>query len=356
VRPGVVVSEAWRNLITGTSRAAVFSTCLALVVGLLCAADARAIASLLDSAAEFRSAGGATFLLTAPKGVSGKACEDLGRMDGISGAGAIRADTEVAPRALPRVRLPAWEATPGFGRVLGTDVTGGLGILVSQQAADQLRVVAGERLATNKGAVQVAAVFSYPDDGRLPDLMYSVISPVPAVGVFDACWARLWPSNLTTAALLRTTLTGPGGANVSVTQLNSRLGADFDGQAKFDRRPTRDAGAGALLASLVLGFSSVRIRRLELSSALHCGVGPSAIRSMVAAEALVWAVTAACLCVPFIAAACGVAGDRTLAEAEDILVIQLRAVLAAVAGCVIGAVGAATLVRERHLFRYFKDR
>jgi hypothetical protein len=122
------------------------------------------------------------------------------------------------------------------------------------------------------------------------------------------------------------------------------------------RSRIRYAGAGALLVSLVPGFSSVWIRRLELSSALHCGAGAWATRSMVAVESLVWALAAAGLCVPFIAAACGVNGDGASAETQEVLAVQVRSVPAMVAGSVAGAVAAASLVRERHLFRYFKDR
>lgn len=182
-----IISEAWRNLVTGTTRAAVFAISLALIVGTLCVTDARAVVSLLSAARTFQTSGASTIVLTAPHAVSGTRCEQLTHLAGVQAAGAIRQTTDLTTKALPDAPLPQWQATPGFTHVISAATTGQSGILASQQVADQLSLNPGDSLATDHGTTRVAGTYPYPDDGRLQTLTYAVIAPVPATGTFDAC-------------------------------------------------------------------------------------------------------------------------------------------------------------------------
>ena len=54
-------------------------------------------------------------------------------------------------------------------------------------------------------------------------------------------------------------------------QLNSPLGAHFTGATQFDTRITRFAPLAIALACPVLGFISIRLRRLQLASDRYAG-------------------------------------------------------------------------------------
>ena len=348
-----ITSEAWRNLVTGTSRAAVFAISLALIVGVLCVSDARAVVSLLGAARTFQTSGASTIVLTAPHAVSGTRCEQLTHLAGVQAAGAIRQTTDLTTRALPDAPLPQWQATPGFTHVIAATTTGQPGILASEQVAAQLSLTPGDSLASDHGPLRIAGTYPYPDDGRLQTLTYAVIAPVPATGTFDACWARIWPPDALTSALTRTALNGRDGTDINLTQLNDRYGDAFDGRARFDQRPTRYADLAALIAALILGFVSIRLRRLELSSALHCGVHARALHAQTSLETLTWAAAGVVLCAPavWIAATAGNPTDPTA-----VLLLQLRGLAAALLGTLVGATIATLTTRERHLFTYFKNR
>ncbi|MEU0488107.1 hypothetical protein ABZ249_02685 [Nocardiopsis sp. NPDC006139] len=350
-----LIGEVRRNLGTGTTRAALFALALAAVVGALAVADARAIVGLHQRSAEFTAAGASVRVLNVAGNVAGSACDALTGVPGIGASGALAEDGSLRLAAMPDNPLPAYRVTPGMASVLGVRAEAASGVWVSTGTAETLGVGPGQRLETDSGTVTLAGVFDYPDDGRDSRLGYAVLVPEPAAGVFDQCWADVRPPTEEADELLRWAVRPGADPSLSVTlgQLNTSLGATFDGAAAFAERPTRFAPPAAALAGLVLGFVAVRLRRLELAGALHVGVSRRALLAGTALETAVWSLAGLALagCALVVAAHVG-----NPADPWDTVLIDVRGPVAAVLAALVGAAAATALVREEHLFRYFKDR
>lgn len=353
MRPGSVASEAWRNLLTGTTRAATLALVLTLGVGSLAVLDARALVGVLQHAEEFRAAGAATWVMEAPEDVVGARCEAL---DGAGGmrAGALRQGRPLRALAMPSSHLTTWEATPGLlPAALGRDVPAHAGVWVSQDLADTLGVTAGDTLETSDGPSSVAGVFAWPDDGRARTLGYAVVVPVAATGRFDQCWASTWPPDEDATGLLYSTGAGEGGAQATITQLNGRLGAALDAPALLEARLTRWAPAAAALLGLATGWAGVRARRLQVAAALHARVRRAHLMWQLLLEAVAWAGAAALVCAAVTGWAAALGNPDPTAT---VWLTSLRTVGAGAGAALLGTLLAAAGTRERHLFRYFKDR
>src|SRR5690606_25401050 len=81
--------EVWRNLRTGTARAALFALSLATAVGALTVADARSVVGLHRDAAEYIASGASVRVLSTERAVDGVPCESLTGVPGITAAGAM---------------------------------------------------------------------------------------------------------------------------------------------------------------------------------------------------------------------------------------------------------------------------
>jgi hypothetical protein len=155
------------------------------------------------------------------------------------------------------------------------------------------------------GPAPIIGVFPVPDDGRDTTLSYSALSPVPAGGLFDQCWAEVWPPDARTESLIRTVL-APGvrrADDLRVSRLNSTAGGVLNLADRYENRSTRHAPTAAFLAGLALGGLGMTLRRLEFAAALHAGVprraliwqlmletgAMLAVVGLVAAPVLVWA-------------------------------------------------------------------
>ncbi|PFG41781.1 hypothetical protein ATJ88_0424 [Isoptericola jiangsuensis] len=355
MRPAAVLGEARRNLLSGTTRAAVLVAVAATLLGVLAVADVRAVVGVVQSAAEYRAAAGSVQVLDAPGQVDGARCEALARVDGVVAAGAVRAGGEVRSLNLPSTPLTSLEVTPGLGGVLGAQAASA-GIWLPHELAVALGASAGDVLATDRGAAVVGAVFAYPADGRDPAPSYAVLEPVPAgAGAFDACWAEVWPADERTTNLLWTVVDADPDAEQPPTlgPLNTTLGRDFDPAALLQERVTRFAPWAALVVGLALGLVAVRLRRLELAATLHAGVGRSALAWQVLVETLCWVLAAA------VVAGAVVAGAAAWHHpAPDVAVwwTGMRTVAVGLVAVLGGAVGTALATRESHLFRWFKER
>ena len=116
-------------------------------------------------------------------------------------------------------------------------------------------------------------------------------------------------------------------------------------------------GMGAALARHFLlasdRFAAVRLRRLELAGALHVGVSRRALLAQTALETVLWSAAGLVLVVCALAVAVRVGNP---ADPWETFAVSAPAAAAAGAAALAGAVAAVSLVREEHLFRYFKDR
>lgn len=354
MRLSSVLSEAFRNIVSGTSRVLLFAALLATATAALAIADARAVLDVQRSAAEFTAAGASVRLMVAKSTTDGAACERLAGVDGIRAAGALREAAPVVLRAMPANPVPAYAVTPGLIAVLGGDGRAG-GAWIPRQLASALAVRPGQVLATTAGAMPLAGVYDYPDDGRDLRPAYAVLLPQAPAGAFDECWADVWPVSAERAALLHTALVVDTGSRDPVTdaQLNNRLGDGFDGAARFAARPTGYAPVGAAALGLLLGFVAVWIRRLEIAGALHLGESRTALLATLLLESAAWA--SAALLLAGCALVFGVVPGG-VADPWDAYAVGARA-LGAAALCVLcGTVLGVYAVRERQLFGYFKNR
>lgn len=348
-----VLSEAWRNVRVGTTRALSWAVLMAVVVGGLAVVDVRAAVEVLQKGDDFLAAGAATWVLTAPGAVDAARCEALASLDDVVAAGALRPVAGTRLAALPSTEVPTYEVTTGLLEVVGARTTG-IGVLLPEPLAASLGSSTGIPLTDGRHLTRGGS-YRYPDDGRDTALGYALLAPTPSTGAFDACWVTIWPANPGARAALRYALlpTDPSDADqVTERQLNPRLGQSFDTRAALLARGTRHAPVVALVAGLVIGLVAMRTRRLELASARHAGVRVPALMLQTALETVAWSLSGLILALPAVL----LAGRSLGIDAAAIWLLGGRTLLAGGCAAVLGAVLAAGTTRERHLFRYFRQR
>lgn len=350
-----ICSEAFRNIAAGTTRAFLLGILLAAIAGGLAIADARSVIGIERDAADFVTSGASVRVLVAQRTTDGAACERLAGISGVRAAGALKETDAVVLRAMIANPIPAYTVTPGLIELLGGTTAAPAGAWIPAGLARTLGVGPGQQLATTTGPVAIAGVYDFPDDGRDSRLNYAALFPQAATGTYDECWADVWPLSEARDQLLYSAITVDKTSSdpVSVGRLNTSRGTRFDGVALFEERPTRYALPGCVLAGLLLGFLAIRIRRLEIAGALHIGETRRAVLSTVLIETAAWAAGALLL------AACalvfGVLAGAT-ADPLGIYLIDIRGPAAAACASLAGAVLATFTIREKHLFRYFKNR
>jgi hypothetical protein len=343
MRARAVLREAWRDIVSGTSRIAVFALVFGLLVGGVAAADQLTVRRLVSEAEQYRAAGASIVTLAAEGRIRGDVCEGLGRLPGVRAAGALRQEDDglrLAALPLPEV-LSA--ASDGNGVVLSADAAA---------AAGRSR---GDAVATVSGTTRIAGVYDYPSDGRRVGFGYAALDVSAEPALYDECWVDAWPLDDRIDALLLTTVQPSGDADdgLQLSRVNTTLGTTFDGASAFAGRLTSDAWVVALVGSLVVGYVSVRIRRVALASALHTRVPRRSLGAILALETGSWVVPVAIVLLGATAvfAAAGPPADRAMT-----LVLTARVLAPAIAAAFVGAAGAFVTTRERHLFRYVRDR
>lgn len=176
---------------------------------------------------------------------------------------------------------------------------------------------------------------------------------MPATGTFDECWAQVWPADPSSEGLVHTALVADAQDEPVTGRLNDSLGARYDAEARLEGRLTRHAPAAAAALGAGLGFVGVRIRRLELAAALHARVPKPQVAWQVVVETAVWVAAGALVAS---AAAAWVAARAGTDPTAVLWAVGLRTVVAGATATLLGALLCAAVTREKHLFRYFKDR
>jgi hypothetical protein len=204
--------------------------------------------------------------------------------------------------------------------------------------------------------LRVASVFHYPADGRRPGLGHAILTVTNTTESFDECWATAWPQVPNLRSLLLATVRPDDRMNSDkpqVSQLNSSVGTTFAGASSFIERLTRAATPAAAVIALVLGFVSVRVRRLQHASALHAGVAKSDLIAMNLLEAGAWSIAAG-----LIGIGCACVSSWAVPTDEQFAVfVSLAGVpLAGTMGVFVGVIAGTATAREKQVFRYFKDR
>jgi hypothetical protein len=187
-------------------------------------------------------------------------------------------------------------------------------------------------------------------------LGFSAIAPeVIQAKPYDQCWVKSWPEHPDTLSLLNSVVLPSDSTDAQppqLTQWNTTLGASFDGATQFEQRISRFDPYLAILLGAVLGFFTVRSRRLELASARHAGVSTPAQLATQLLQQGVWILLGSVL---LMSVAWLIALDYPDATAP-LLGLALRSVALGTVGALSGATIAVCTIRERALFAYFQNR
>lgn len=101
-----LLSEAWRDCLSGTARVGILTILATALVGGVICADAFSLRSVSVEAASFRVHMGSVRVLQAQGSIDGATCEALSRIPGVR-AGAVRSvESGLSPLALPASSLP----------------------------------------------------------------------------------------------------------------------------------------------------------------------------------------------------------------------------------------------------------
>jgi len=351
-----VLREAWRNLVSGTTHALRYMLVVQVTLGLVVLAELSTVDTILVRAAGYRSSGASVVTLEAPGLIDGASCDALGRLPGVQAAGALRADERpLVPSVLPRGPMSAYIVTDGLLALVGADQDHGTGIVLAQQVSTTLDRPIGAELATTSGITRVRGTYAWPDDGRRAGFSFAALIPASAHELYDECWVQAWPIPTNLPALLRLTAipATDGTSQVTLGRLNTTLGTSFDGASDFSERVTSLAWATASLTGLLVGITSVRSRRLELASARHVGVSRTAQHLQILVEAGVWSAATAVLLAGTVTV---IVGRSSGHDDATLLTAAAHVVLPGLISVILGSQIAVTATRERHLFRYFKNR
>ncbi|QAY71490.1 hypothetical protein [Xylanimonas protaetiae] len=365
VRWREVLREAARNVTTGTTRALIALVAFAAVVGVTTVAQVRGVADVAQQAYAWRAQGSSVQIVQLAGAIDGAQCDALAGSGGIVSSGAVRATAATRLAVLPSTPVETFEVTPGLGRLLGVTTgphhaPGGVWIAedladVVGRSTDTVHVLRGDGSGHD---IQVAGVYPYPADGRMPALAYTLLAPVPATGRFDSCWAEVWPENPAAITLLMLSADAPvldGGRRDApqVVQLNATAGRAFDASARFAALPLWPLTAAAVVLTAALAVTLVRSRRLELASALHAGIDKPSMLAQLQAETLAWTLTANIVVVPAAWAASVWANPD---PAWTAFAPALRTTILALVTAHLATLATTCTLRERHLFRHFRQR
>ena len=353
-----IAFEAAANVRTGVTRAVWLMIVLTLGCTGFATLDATSIARLIDEARTYQRIGASIWIVRQEGGVSGAACDALGRLPGVRAAGALH--QEKTGLVLPQIGdnpLTWFVSSPGFAQMLpGTTGQVAAGPLVSNEVAALLGVWVGDPVIVSGQPVQVGGIYEYPPDGRPPGMGYAAITPTRGSEVFDECWLDLFPADRATRELLFTTVRFGAGSDQDPPRLrqhNSTLGEVVDFAGAFYIRPTRWAWFGAAALGFALGITSVWRRRLEHAEALHLGQSKAALTCQTVFETAAWVLPACCASLSMTAVAVA-----TLSKSGGLETMAYGAV-APVAGAVTSVLGAtlgAASTSEKRLYTLFKAR
>ncbi len=349
-----VWGEAYRNLIAGVGGSRVLLIVVIVLTACGVLAPQLALLQADSRAVAYQRSGAATLIVKAEGRIDGVRCEAFGQLENVTAAGAVREREGLTLALLASTTVRNFESTPQFAGVLGARGAGA-GLFLSDEVADAVGWRDGEALSlAERGPVPVAGRFAYPDDGRVAGLGYAILGDAPASsGLFDECWVTVWPQTPIVESLSGlVVVSGGAGAAAAPTlvQANATLGARFSADA--ERVIWSGAGlAAALLIGVAVAFH-VRGRRLELASARHVGVRPADQYAITVIEVAVIAGIALILVLPF--AAYAIFSEPSIAV--PLLWHAVQSAILALAGAICGVMVGLAGVRERHLFRYFRER
>lgn len=347
-----ILSEATRNFASGTTRAILASMALLVILAGTVAQDALAARQVFGAQRAVLAGGGATHIIAAPAGIDGQRCIALRGLKGVVGAIALR---EVRDRfdllAFPHSKPALYDVAGDIPAALDARPSRPAGVWLSEAMAT--RFGTGDLAMADGTTATVAGTFPYPDDGRNGQLASAALQPVPASGRFDACWVTIWPSEEASLALLDTAM-APGVDNVTHQRLNSTFGTPTSTVILLETRSTRWLLSMGAAASAALGYTLIRMRRVELSLAQHLGIRAAHQHIQLALETICWALPASAL------AAAGTVVVSTAfttdPEARWLLAHIVVGTGTCLAATLTGALAASLTIMDKKLYLWTKDR
>lgn len=347
-----ILSEATRNVASGTIRAMLASLALLVIIAGTVLQDALAVEHVFIAQRAVRTGGGATHIIAAPAGIDGQRCVALQGLKGVVGAIALR---EVRDRfdllAYPHSKPALYDVAGDIPATLDAQPSGPPGVWLSEAMAT--RFGTGPLAMADGTSALVAGTFPYPDDGRNSQLASAALQPVPSPGRFDARWATIWPHDEATFALLSTVVV-PGTDNVARQQLNPAFGTPTPTISLLQTRSTRWLLVIGAAASACLGYTLIRTRRVELSLAQHLGVRATQQHIQLELETMCWALPASALATTITLVV--TTANTTAPEARWLVTHILVGVAACLVATLTGSMAAALTITGKKLYSWTKDR
>lgn len=359
-----IVSEAWRNIASGTSRTLMFSFIMVFTVGLSAVFNCLVYSGQVSAAVHWRQAGASTHIVQVQGRIDGAKCDSLAQIPDINQAGAMRQAQSVALAQLPSNPLVTLEGSPGFMALLAANRSWqgpGQGVWVASDLAKdldrdgkptQLFIASQSDNASVMSPVSVAGVYQHQEDGRQPILAYNLVSPVSAKQSFDSCWVEIWPESKNLESLLSyPIIPAANKTEPQIQQFNGTLGRSFQ-TSRGQSIPPWVFLIISTLAGALIGAWSGSMRKLEIASQLHAGVDKA---STVIQHALEHC-AALLICAAVTGATLSVLGATNYTPHGDVWAVSLGTLLGGTSASLIANITTVALTKEKRLFSYFKTR
>lgn len=351
MKPSVIFSESWRNTVTGTGRPLIFALITAGLLTLFLGFDVLTVSGLQHRAENFKDRGGSVRVLVADGAVSPATCDALSQVEGIETAGAFRETAAMHLAVAPNRDVLTFEMTPGAAQLLGLKDITTPGIYMADSFADRYGYSPGDRVETLSGSYRLVETYSYPEDGRSPRFASAFLT-IATFPTGSECWVSSWPPSENHDTLLYTTLNSAG-TSPQIGALNPTLGKDFSLPQEFSQRISRFAFPLVAVLTALVGFIAVRLRRLEIASNLQVGATRLAICMTIALETLYWLVPAALISFATLTL---LVQSRLIYSAQGFFISLGLTLLASIFTGIMGALGAVTFIRGKHLLKAFRSR
>lgn len=350
--------EAFRNVTTGMTRPVTLIVMLSCVILACAGLDMRQVWGIEQQADAYRSSLSNAYFIKAEGQVDPRSCGSMRSGSAVQGAGALRKVDPLRFALAQNSPVNTYEVSPGFIDIVtgGTGSRGsGGGIWLSQNVAAKFGLSAGSLIETTTGRMRVAGVYPWQEDGRDTRLGYAALVETLETGTFDECWVALWPPHDVSMSLRRALVFSSHSSDAQVAQVNYTQGERFDPNTAFLTRVTRPLLLVPLPLCFITVFAFCRRRRLESAGCLHAGEPKASMVLRLLMEYGFCVLVAMLVAVPpVVITSCLTAGRK---GAGGLLVVSLLPVLYfALLGVVAGALAGAVSIREKALFRSFKQR
>ncbi|XBH22888.1 hypothetical protein V5R04_06655 [Jonesiaceae bacterium BS-20] len=356
-----VLREGARNHGAGTSRALTSLIVFIFVAGILGTIATRMVVGVSQEAANYQTAGASVYRVDLPGRIDSQACDQISHMPGVLAAGASRQATDLTFALLRGLPIAVSEVTPGFIQLVGAEQNDptSQGIILDVDLADSLGLVALPAALAVVGKpdpVPVLGTYLSPDDGRDTALSSGALA-ISNHGVYDACWVRYIPPidnpmKVMGLALLPEKFGGEDQV-IAPVQWNTSLGATLDPGQAFANLPLGWLIAAGGVLGIVLGAILTRLRKLEMSSALHAGADRWSLTSISAVEVFIWLGPAVGLLLGGLVWGAHYANPDPYWPAWQ---AGARVIAASAAGWLVGVCAVTVLTKEQRLIKYFQQR